>query len=179
MSSISIAGDTSGSISLTVPSVAGTNTVTIPAVTGTVMVSSNMPAFSAYSANTQTLSNSTTTKIAFNTKEFDTANCFDSTTNYRYTPNVAGYYQFNSSAQFAYTSTTRMRIELYKNGALYKRLTDSNVAMNSITGGSIVYMNGSTDYVEIYATITGTGTLTVNGGTADTTWFNGVLVRTA
>jgi hypothetical protein len=72
-----------------------------------------------------------------------------------------------------------MRIELYKNGALYKRLTDAAVAMNSITGGSVVYMNGSTDYVEIYATITGVGTLTVNGGTADVTWFNGVLVRAA
>jgi len=179
MANVAISGDTSGAVTLTVPATAGTQTVTFPAATGTVMVSGNMPAFSAYSANTQTVSNSTTTKIAFNTKEFDTANCFDSTTNYRYTPNVAGYYQFNSSAQFAYTSTTRMRIELYKNGALYKRLTDAAVAMNSITGGSVVYMNGSTDYVEIYATITGTGTLTVNGGTADVTWFNGALLRAA
>ena len=53
MASINIAGDTSGSISLTVPSVAGTNTVTIPANSGVVMVSGNMPAFSAYSNNTQ------------------------------------------------------------------------------------------------------------------------------
>jgi hypothetical protein len=168
-----------GSVTIAEPVTASTLTATLPAATGTVMVSGNMPAFSAYSATTQTLTSTTTTKIAFNTEEFDTANCFDSTTNYRFTPNVAGYYQFNSSAQFAYTSTTRMRIELYKNGALYKRLTDAAVAMNSITGGSVVYMNGSTDYVEIYATITGVGTLTVNGGTADVTWFNGVLVRAA
>ena len=38
----------------------------------------------------------TNTKIVFNAKEFDTANAFDSTTNYRFTPQVAGYYQFNS-----------------------------------------------------------------------------------
>jgi len=168
-----------GQITLQEPTTASNFTATLPAATGDVMVSGNMPAFSAYSATTQTLTSTTTTKIAFNTEEFDTASCFDSTTNYRFTPNVAGYYQFNSSAQFAYTTTTRMRIELYKNGALYKRLTDSAFAMNSITGGSVVYMNGSTDYVEIYATITGTGTLTVNGGTADVTWFNGVLVRAA
>jgi hypothetical protein len=166
-------------MTLAAPVTNSNQTATLPDATGTVMVSGNMPAFSVYSANTQTLSNSTTTKIAFNTKEFDTSNAFDSTTNYRFTPQIAGYYQFNSSAQFAYTTTTRMRIELYKNGSLYKRLTDSNVAMNSITGGSIVYMNGSTDYVEIYATITGSGTLTVNGGTADLTWFNGALLRTA
>jgi hypothetical protein len=179
MSSIVISGDTSGAITVAAPAVAGTNTATLPAATGTLMVSGNMPTFSAYSNANQTVTSGTTTKIAFNSEEWDTASCFDSTTNYRFTPNVAGYYQFNSSAQFAFSTVTRMRIELYKNGSLYKRLTDSNSSMNSITGGSLVYMNGSTDYVEIFATISGVGTLTVNGGTADTTWFNGSLVRTA
>jgi hypothetical protein len=50
MSSISIAGDTSGSISLTVPSVAGTNTVTIPAVTGTAVISGQNSAITAGTA---------------------------------------------------------------------------------------------------------------------------------
>ena len=52
MSSIVLSGDTSGSVTVSVPAVSGSNTVTIPAVTGTVMVSSNMPAFNAYVANT-------------------------------------------------------------------------------------------------------------------------------
>jgi hypothetical protein len=38
MSSVVISGDTSGSISLTVPSVAGSNTATLPAGTGTIAV---------------------------------------------------------------------------------------------------------------------------------------------
>ena len=38
MSSVVISGDTSGSVTLTVPAVAGSNTVTIPAGTGTVAV---------------------------------------------------------------------------------------------------------------------------------------------
>lgn len=177
MSSIVVSGDTSGAITIAAPAVAGTNTLTLPAATGTIMV--NGPAFSAYSNANQTLTSGTTTKVAFNAEEFDTANCFDSTTNYRFTPTIAGYYQFNSSVQFAFSSVTRMRIELYKNGSLYKRLTDSNSSMNSIAGGSLVYMNGSTDYVEIFATISGSGTLTANGGTSDVTWFNGSLVRTA
>lgn len=37
MASVVLSGDTSGSVSLTVPAVAGTNTVTIPAETGTVL----------------------------------------------------------------------------------------------------------------------------------------------
>ena len=38
MSSVVLSGDTSGSVTLTVPAVAGTNTVTVPAGTGTVAV---------------------------------------------------------------------------------------------------------------------------------------------
>ena len=36
MAQISIAGDTSGAITIAAPSVAGTNTLTLPAATGTV-----------------------------------------------------------------------------------------------------------------------------------------------
>ena len=50
------------------------------------------PAFSVYLSSTQTISNATTTKIQFNAKEFDTNSNFDATTNYRFTPSVAGYY---------------------------------------------------------------------------------------
>ena len=42
MSSVVISGDTSGTVSLTVPAVAGTNTVTIPASTGTIALTSDV-----------------------------------------------------------------------------------------------------------------------------------------
>ena len=54
------------------------------------------PAFSAWQNGNNNISNQTSTKVTLNNKEFDTANCFDATTNYRFTPNVAGYYQINS-----------------------------------------------------------------------------------
>ena len=41
MSSMILSGDTSGTVTLTVPAVAGTNTVTIPAVTGTAVIGSS------------------------------------------------------------------------------------------------------------------------------------------
>ena len=39
MSSIVVSGDTSGTVTLTVPAVAGTNTITAPATTGNMLVS--------------------------------------------------------------------------------------------------------------------------------------------
>jgi hypothetical protein len=42
MSSVVLSGDTSGTVTLTVPAVAGTNTVTIPAATGTMALTSDV-----------------------------------------------------------------------------------------------------------------------------------------
>jgi hypothetical protein len=48
MASVVISGDTSGSVSLTVPAAAGTNTITFPAVTGTVVAPSVTPYLVGY-----------------------------------------------------------------------------------------------------------------------------------
>ena len=50
MSSISIAGDTSGSITLSAPAVAGTNTITLPALTGTTVIAGQNSAITAGTA---------------------------------------------------------------------------------------------------------------------------------
>jgi hypothetical protein len=187
MSSISIAGDSSGAITLAVPAVAGTNTATLPAATGTVMVSGNMPAFSAYCNSAQTLSAAVATKIQINTKVFDTANCFDATTNYRFTPNVAGYYQVNANLfTTAITPTPAvLAVQIYKNGTDYagaQLVSNGNNRNNSIVS-RIIYMNGTTDYIEMYGYNGGGATVTVNnnvGATAgDSSYFEAVLVRSA
>lgn len=54
MSSVVISGDTSGSVSVTVPAVAGTNTVTIPAVTGTAVIAGQNSAITAGTAQAST-----------------------------------------------------------------------------------------------------------------------------
>jgi hypothetical protein len=176
MSSVVISGDSSGQVSLTVPSAAGTNTATLPAATGTVMVSGNMPAFSAYANTTQSISSSTFTKLNFQAKEFDTASCFDNTTNYRFTPTVAGYYQINSGYNVGGTITNGL-ISIFKNGSEYKRGVwfATNYANSTIS--SIVYFNGSTDYIEIYAYIVGVSI--VIGSGSNETWVNGSMIRAA
>jgi hypothetical protein len=182
MSSVVISGDTSGAITLAAPSVSGTNTATLPAATGTVMVSGNMPAFSVYTSSNVSISASTPTKITFDTKVFDTANCFNTST-YRFTPNVAGYYQINGAAYYSGAGIAYGQMRLYKNGSLYQQgqfiyipsPTTSDTANNIST---LVYMNGTTDYLELYGfQYSGSGTVVANGSTY--TFFNGSLVRTA
>ena len=111
------------------------------------------PAFSAYAANTQTISTGTWTKVVLNTKEFDTNNNFDSTTNYRFTPTVVGYYQVNGNASiFPATSVGFSVASIYKNGNEFKR--GSVGYMNTFADGNavsaLIYFNGTTDYVELY-----------------------------
>lgn len=180
MSSIVLSGDTSGSVTVSVPAVSGSNTVTIPAVTGTVMVSSNMPAFSVYRGTSdQSITASTNTKVQLNIKEFDTANAFDSTTNYRFTPLVAGYYQISGQVEANGTSVTRSFCVIYKNGSIYKIGNDGvqTSAYKSVIS-ALVYLNGSTDYIELYGWINGTSPAFYNSsGTG--CYLTGILVRGA
>ena len=164
MSSIVVAGDTSGSVTLQAPAVSGSTVLTLPAVSGTVItntagvvtqamlstnVAGNGPAFSAYKNSAQTAF-SGFAKVKLDFEEFDTANCFDSVTNYRFTPNVAGYYQVNGCVTRAVTNCD-LSVNLYKNGALFKYGNTAYVSIGSMTGAWLVYMNGSTDYLELYA----------------------------
>ena len=175
MAQISIAGDTSGSITIAAPAVSGTNTLTLPASTGTVMV--NGPAFSAYQSSAQTPSANTFTKILFQTEEFDTNNNFDSTTNYRFTPTVAGYYQLTSLVNIG--ANYSGAIAIYKNGSNYKQgisFASAGTTFQSWLATSLVYFNGSTDYAEIYLYITSSQATVA---TSYQTWFNGFLARSA
>ena len=60
MSSLVLSGDTSGTVSVTVPAVAGTNTVTIPAVTGTAVISGQNSAITAGTVQASTSGTSIT-----------------------------------------------------------------------------------------------------------------------
>ena len=169
-----------GSVTIQEPTTASNLTATLPAATGTVMVSGNMPAFSVNATGGQSCANSTYTKIQFNSETFDTANCFDSTTNYRFTPNVAGYYQINGVGAFNGSALGYTSFAIYKNGSNYIQSGGTN---NTTFGGittisDVVYLNGSTDYVELYIAQTSGGALTLQSS-ANANRFSGCLVRTA
>jgi len=133
------------------------------------------PAFSAYAATTTSMSNGVSTKVLFDTEEFDTNNNFASS---RFTPTVAGYYQINSSINLV-SPAANMLVIIFKKGIEHKRGAFANsTALNNVNVSSIVYCDGSTDYIEIYVYQSSGGAVNTGTGTS-TTWFNGCLVRGA
>ena len=167
----------SGTMTLAGPSTNSNQTISIPDATGTMMVSGNMPAFSAYLSSSQTVTSTVLTKVAYDTEVFDTNNNFASN---RFTPTVAGYYQVNVTV--CGQSTVSMSVLLgyiYKNGSSYRFGINLSVTANARAAISdLIFMNGSTDYLEVYARVDGTGTVSFAGG-ADASSFSASLVRTS
>lgn len=131
-----------------------------------------VPAFSASAVGTFSITANTWTKLQFNTEQFDTNNNYDSTTNYRFTPTVAGYYQFNFvNAQLVAGAGY---LSIYKNGASG---ANQYGASANPSGSTVLYMNGSTDYVEVYTYTT--SAVTSGSASATLVCFSGALVRAA
>jgi hypothetical protein len=186
-----------GSVTLDVPVTASTFTATIPANTGTVVttgstgvvtqammasgVAGNGPAFSAYRSTNQTANTATWTKVQANTEEFDTNSNYDNATNHRFTPTVAGYYQINGEVKMTGAAAILIAA-IYKNGSEFKRGTQSGSAASSGQAAAVsalVYFNGSSDYVELYAYQDSGGTLSVEGSGGTNSYFQAFLVRAA
>ena len=125
----------------------------LPVANGGTGIVSN-PMFKVTGADNVALTNNTYTKVTFNSEEFDVGGYYDSTTNYRYTPQVAGKYLIYGRVYITYGSeaTENMYIAIYKNGTAAQQFarSDDNSQYGSIQISSLVEMNGSSDYVEIY-----------------------------
>lgn len=125
----------------------------LPVANGGTGIVSN-PMFKVTGADNVALTNNTYTKVTFNSEEFDVGGYYDSTTNYRYTPQVAGKYLIYGRVYITYGSeaTENMYIAIYKNGTAAQQFarSDDNSQYGSIQISSLIEMNGSSDYVEIY-----------------------------
>jgi hypothetical protein len=194
LSKIALEGNASGTGTLTIAS-QNTNsnyTLTIPNTTGNIVttgdsgtvsqtmlatgVSGSGPAFSAYASATTSVSNVTFTKVNFATENFDTNNNFASS---RFTPTVAGYYQISFSVCLATSSSTFC--SLYKNGSGFVDIPGVGISgvIDSTSSTSLVmYLNGTTDYVEVYC-YQNTGSTINAQANSKGTWFTGALVRAA
>jgi hypothetical protein len=142
------------------------------------------PAFNAYANTIQTISATTATKIQFNTERFDTNSAYDNATNYRFQPLVAGYYQINIGVTLNNNVTgDGSYTMIYKNGSCVavSGAASSGSTYSIPNVASVVYLNGSTDYVEGYLfTQNGPKNTVVNlFGTGDSCVFSGALIRGA
>lgn len=114
----------------------------------------------------------TATKVTFGTEEWDTHNCYDAA-NSKFTPTIAGIYDVNASIRILTTAVNiRLIVYIYKNGVEYKtNLASTGYANNLVVPIQCkVYLNGSTDYIEVYAKQENVDDRSISGA-AVTTYF--------
>jgi hypothetical protein len=140
-----------------------TKTITIGA-SGDVAagVFTNVPAFEAVLSSDQSVSNNTVTKIQFDTEVLDTDNCYDNSTNYRFTPTKAGKYFVYAQVDCYAGGASDLNVanlRLYKNGSqihfAYSEFSNNNIQTITRNINTTVDMNGSSDYLECFCDING------------------------
>jgi len=137
----------------------------------------NTPMFKVYKSANQSISTTTWTKVTFDS-EFaggDPLNEFD-TTNSRYQPLVAGWYHiiFNPSFQGNGGSIRYAAIMKNTSYMIYAELVSSTAVRTTVSG--LIYLNGTSDYVEFRMYTQGTSSLAIRGGSNETQ-AQGFLVR--
>lgn len=139
------------------------------------------PAFSAKRTTIQTVVTGTDTIVVFPTEVFDTNGSYNPA-NGRFQPNVAGYYQVNASAVTNSDNTmTSASMTLLKNSA--ENVGSNSQFVNGLFGSrminNLVYMNGTTDYLEVVVNLVGTGPLYIDGANTRPAFFSAFLARRA
>ena len=108
----------------------------------------------AYRNAEQSIAGRTAEKILIDTISFDTEDVVDVTTNNRIIPNLAGYYQVSGNARLGgIPDGEHFFCSIFKNGervsaGAYFRSGSSGQGISTVS--DLVYMNGTTDYLEIY-----------------------------
>ena len=138
------------------------------AFTGTVTGAGgvNTPAFQAHMDGGLTIANTTWTKLPMDAEVFDTDGTYDHSTNYRFTPAVAGKYWV--WGKFRYddgADITDAQMGIYKNGSLVSKTTEFSSDPTTIKLGQTFTLSAS-DYLEIYAYQNSGGNSTINGNSS-------------
>lgn len=178
MSKVALSGNASGTGTFTIasPNSNTDQTLSLPDASGTILTTAtpgvpvNGPLLvSATSATTSVSANTFTTFSSFGSSQIDTGNCFN-LANGRFTPQVAGYYQVMGSVGFSTSgvNSSFFGAIIYKNGSAALLSSPSIGASNGTVYGvyqtvGYVYLNGTTDYVQVYAYILGASATNVYG----------------
>ena len=115
----------------------------------------NTPIVRAVPSGNQAISSSTNTTVVFNTEVIDTDSKYDNSSNYRFTPTVAGNYMVFMNLYIASGSGALQHgtIKLYKNGS---ELSFSRTSHRSNHGEAValswsgIVPLDSDDYIEMY-----------------------------
>jgi hypothetical protein len=136
------------------------------------------PAFSYTNSTGTVIPSGAWTKITYDSKRFDTTSSMYSVANSRFTPTVAGYYQITGNFRLGTLTAAVISGGIYQNGVLvFNGVGSASSSMFGPVVTTLLYFNGSTDYVEIWGF--------QNSGSSQTTdaaiyySFSGFLVRGA
>ena len=118
----------------------------------------NTPVFFAYRSSNQNINDDAATKIEFNAEFFDGDSTYDASTNYRFTPAVAGKYLLNAGLVITPNQTDGINgfLHIYKNGSTFIRIgSDTTFYPNDGASGfnpviSIIVDSDADDYFEVY-----------------------------
>ena len=143
-----------------------------------------VPAFDVYLSDDQSVTSGANTLVELDTVVLDTNSWF-STSTYKYTPQIAGYYWIQG--QIGVTGSAGMSLQagyIYKNDAQYGILYIGRQTVNSsyyFGNGFLIYFNGTTDYVTLIGRTTNTGNPSLVGNAEGTAGcrMSGYFVRPA
>ena len=149
------------------------DTITIPS--GATIVNSgtqtgfggtNTPAFLASSTGEVTVANNSNTLINnYSVEILDTDSCYN-TSNSRFTPTTAGYYQiFAIVGSYPSYTANNFNTILAKNGVTYAYTSSYSTQYPQQETVGMTYLNGSGDYVEVYCYQDSGSSRQVDGGT--------------
>ncbi len=162
------------------------DTISIPsgttlAVTGTAtgVGGENTPAFFAYLSSNQNPSQNVFTKVTFDTEDYDSDGTYDNTTNYRFTPAVAGKYLVFAQIETYGSNVSNLNYNntrIMKNGSEYMTVSPdhrNNMPYGALSTVQAIMDLNTTDYVEIFARAhdQGDSTLTFSGNSGRPCFF--------
>ena len=111
----------------------------------------NTPLFQASISSSFSLANATYQKINFDVETYDPSNVYDHTTNYRFTPAIAGYYFIHGQIRMnMHQDADLLSIRIYKNGSNIQAANIRHENYESVAV-SAIDLADSDDYYEIYA----------------------------
>ena len=113
----------------------------------------NTPAFSVKKSSNQTIASTTNTKMELDSEIFDTDNKYDNSTNYRFTPGVAGKYFLSLASSFQnFQSDEIMSVTISKNGSGISSFNNisGNYSDDFTAYTSVIDEANTTDYYEAF-----------------------------
>lgn len=175
----------SGSTNLTL---GGTNATDITIPSGVTITNNgtqsgfggtNTPSFFAKLSSDQSVPTTTFTKIEVDTEQFDTDGTYDNSTNYRFTPGVAGKYLISANVFLESMSDGKnFRADIFKNGASYifGRCDSSKAGSSNSVNFTFLDTANASDYYELYIYHDEGSNLNVGGSSDRRTSFGAIKI---